>query len=73
MYNNFPIPVEVERPFTLRATLNGVIIVDADAIPNNSIFYVVVEDYNRIQLASTYHNATKPTPTTVDLDLQYFW
>ena len=63
----FPSPLEVERPFTLRATSTGVIIVDADAIPNNSIFYVTVLDYNRIQLATSYHNATKPTPTVVDL------
>ena len=54
----FPSPLEVERPYTLKATETGVIIVDADAIPNNSIFYVTVLDYNRIQLATSYYNAT---------------
>ena len=63
----FPSPLEVEKPFTLRATLNGVIIVDADAIPSNSIFYVVVEDYNTIKLASTYYNAVKSNPEIVDM------
>ena len=63
----FPSPLEVERPFTLLATENGVIIVDADAIPDNSIFYVVVLDYNRIQLSETYYNATKASPTVVDM------
>ena len=63
----FPSPLEVERPYTLLATENGVIIVDADAIPSNSIFYVVVLDYNRVQLAETYYNATKATPKVVDM------
>ena len=63
----FPSPLEVERPYTLLATETGVIIVDADAIPSNSIFYVVVLDYNRVQLAQTYYNATKASPTVVDM------
>ena len=63
----FPSPLEVEVPFTLIATQNGVIIVDAQAIPNNSLFYVVVLDYNRIQLSDTYYDATKANPTVIDM------
>jgi hypothetical protein len=63
----FPSPLEVEIPFTLIATENGIIIVDAEAIPDNSLFYVVVLDYNRIQLSSTYYDATKANPTVIDM------
>jgi len=63
----FPSPLEVETPYTLLATENGVIIVDAESIPDNSLFYVVVLDYNRIQLAPTYHDATKANPTVIDM------
>jgi len=63
----FPSPLEVETPYTLVATENGIIIVDAQAIPNNSLFYIVVLDSNRFQLAPTYYDAIKATPTVVDM------
>ena len=63
----FPSPLEVETPYTLLATETGIIIVDAEAIPDNSLFYVVVLDFNRIQLASTYYDATKANPTVIDM------